>query len=87
MLVMISPNGAKPSISRRELSPKLMKNCVVREEASVPFAKVTRPRVLMRIGRSDGIVASCYAFAIVGSPWIPTWAMKRGTTRKKRFWS
>ena len=40
-----SPNGAKPSASRRELSPKLMNTWLVREFFCELFAYVMNPRL------------------------------------------
>ncbi len=75
------PNGAKPMPSSRELSPKLMKNCVVLEFGP-EVAKVTVPRVLLALTGSSSMRLARHSALSAGSPLMPACAMKPLITRK-----
>ena len=45
-------------------------------------AKLMEPRTLLALTGSSEIRASRQAAATVGSPWMPNWHMKPGSTRK-----
>jgi len=60
-----------------------MKSCELR--VSRPeVAKVSVPRTLLCSTWSSRMKRSLHTFETPGSPLRPNWAMKRGTTRKKR---
>ncbi len=75
------PKGENPWPSRKVLSPKLMNNCVVRVFGPA-VAKVMVPRALLPFTRSSGMFAARHFAETAGSPWMPNWTMKPGTTRK-----
>ena len=82
----VKPTGGKPnafSVSRRGLSRRLTKSCVVRVPGP-PRAKLTAPRRFVARTLSSGRRRSRHAAATVGSAGRPNCATKPGTTRKKR---
>src|SRR3989304_4643680 len=78
------PNDANPCGSRNALSLKLMNTCVVRE-STPEVANVIMPRLLLWVTGSSAIRAFLHHLEIAGSPLMPNWTMKLGTTRKNRF--
>ncbi len=78
------PNGAKRFASRKALSPRLTKTCVVRVFGADAAAKVTVPRVFERRTRSSLMVAFSQAAETFGDGLIPNWTTKPGTTRKSQ---
>src|SRR5882762_9480862 len=84
-----TPNGAKPILSRRALSCRLMNTCVVRvlgpDVAKVMYpyvAKVMYPFLLLCVTGSSLISVPLHAAVTGGYALIPNCATKLGTTRK-----
>jgi hypothetical protein len=83
MPAITQPKTAKPRASRRELSPRLMYICVVRESGPA-LANDRLPRTLLRRTESSGMRWRDHAALTAESPLRPNCATNPSTTRKKR---